>query len=71
MSHPRLECCEEIKKNSCAFEFNWVVGSGEDTHVINLSTCDDHWYELEDVKYCPFCGTNLFAVHASGEKHGN
>ena len=57
--HPIFHCCEEINKHSCAFEYNWVVGSGLDTDVINLSTCEDHWFELEDVKFCPFCGTKF------------
>lgn len=59
MSHPIFHCCEEIKENSCAFEFDYVVGSGYDNDVINLSTCEDHWFTLEDVKFCPFCGTKL------------
>lgn len=59
MSTPEFECCDEMRENRCAFSFDWVIGSGYDNDTINLSTCEDHWYELQDVKFCPFCGVKL------------
>jgi len=51
-------CCKELEENICAFKFRYSITQGE-TDDIEISTYEDHYYRLEYVKFCPFCGKKL------------
>ena len=51
-------CCDEREENSCAFEIYEDIFNIADP-TIRISTCEEFYYRLEYVKYCPFCGKKL------------
>lgn len=46
------ECCKEIKEYMDGFNLDYYPR-------IDITTCEEHWFSLEDVKYCPFCSKKL------------
>ena len=61
------ECCEKFRENSCAFRITEeLIGSTFiETDSLEISTCEDHYYSLEDVKFCPFCGKKFKLIQNS------
>lgn len=45
-------CCDELEHNIDGFE---VDSLGR----FSISTFTNHWWSLDGVKYCPFCGKKL------------
>lgn len=52
-------CCEALEENSCAFERTFNFSTLKIDGPWQISTSEDHWYTLDDVVYCPWCGKEL------------